>query len=154
MEGIIGMGKLALGVANEQQWMPCDGRLLDCAGYPELFAILGNQFGGDGKTNFALPKTDPQPAGQFFIMVKADEGGGTKQGLLTQFALWPNDNPPKGWLNCDGRLIQSADYPMFAELAYQGQGAVQPSFNLPAIPDNAGMKFIICVEGRDPRSEM
>jgi microcystin-dependent protein len=33
----------------------CDGRLLPIAAHAALFSLLGNQFGGDGRTNFALP---------------------------------------------------------------------------------------------------
>ncbi len=33
----------------------CDGRILPIAPYTALFSLLGNQFGGDGKTTFALP---------------------------------------------------------------------------------------------------
>jgi len=33
----------------------CDGRLLSIAQYTALFSLLGNQFGGDGKSTFALP---------------------------------------------------------------------------------------------------
>ena len=29
-------------------WMLCDGRPLDCSGYPELFAVLGYLYGGSG----------------------------------------------------------------------------------------------------------
>ncbi len=36
-------------------WAPCDGRLLPVNQYNALFSLLGNKFGGDGKTNFALP---------------------------------------------------------------------------------------------------
>ena len=40
-------------------WMACDGRLLPIAQYSALFSLLGTQYGGDGVTNFALPKIDP-----------------------------------------------------------------------------------------------
>ncbi len=33
----------------------CDGQLLPIAEYPALFSLIGNTFGGDGKTTFALP---------------------------------------------------------------------------------------------------
>lgn len=33
----------------------CDGRTLPVAQYAALFSLLGNQFGGDGRTTFALP---------------------------------------------------------------------------------------------------
>jgi len=36
-------------------WLPCDGRLLSIAQNTALFSLLGTQFGGDGKTTFALP---------------------------------------------------------------------------------------------------
>jgi microcystin-dependent protein len=36
-------------------WLPCDGRLVNITGNQALFALLGNGFGGDGKTTFALP---------------------------------------------------------------------------------------------------
>ena len=35
-------------------WMLCDGRSLECAQYPELFAVLGYTYGGSGNT-FNIP---------------------------------------------------------------------------------------------------
>jgi microcystin-dependent protein len=36
-------------------WMFAEGQLLTTASNPNLFAVIGNAFGGDGVTNFALP---------------------------------------------------------------------------------------------------
>ncbi len=36
-------------------WAKCDGRLLDIGNYNELFSLIGSTYGGDGRTNFALP---------------------------------------------------------------------------------------------------
>lgn len=36
-------------------WSWCDGRHLLVDEYPELFAILGQRFGGDGAATFAVP---------------------------------------------------------------------------------------------------
>jgi microcystin-dependent protein len=36
-------------------WAACDGRLLPINQNQALFALLGTQYGGDGKTTFALP---------------------------------------------------------------------------------------------------
>jgi microcystin-dependent protein len=36
-------------------WLKCDGRLLPISQYMALFSLLGVEFGGDGKTNFAIP---------------------------------------------------------------------------------------------------
>ena len=36
-------------------WKFCDGSMLSIAQNSALFSLLGNRFGGDGRTNFALP---------------------------------------------------------------------------------------------------
>lgn len=42
-------GKVPMG------WAACDGRMMDLQHNQALFALLGTTYGGDGKTNFALP---------------------------------------------------------------------------------------------------
>jgi len=36
-------------------WAKCDGQLLPVSQYSALYSLLGTAFGGDGRTNFALP---------------------------------------------------------------------------------------------------
>lgn len=36
-------------------FLPCDGRLIQIASNTALFSVLGTNFGGDGKSTFALP---------------------------------------------------------------------------------------------------
>jgi microcystin-dependent protein len=36
-------------------WAACEGQLLSIASYQSLYAIIGTTYGGNGKTNFALP---------------------------------------------------------------------------------------------------
>ena len=36
-------------------WVPCEGQLLLITQNQPLFALIGSTFGGDGRTNFALP---------------------------------------------------------------------------------------------------
>jgi microcystin-dependent protein len=36
-------------------WLPADGRLLPIMNNQPLFSLLGLSYGGDGRTNFALP---------------------------------------------------------------------------------------------------
>jgi microcystin-dependent protein len=38
-----------------RNWQPCQGQLLPINQYQALFALLGTTYGGDGRTNFALP---------------------------------------------------------------------------------------------------
>jgi microcystin-dependent protein len=37
-------------------WALCNGALLPIVKNPALFSIIGTTYGGDGTTNFALPK--------------------------------------------------------------------------------------------------
>jgi microcystin-dependent protein len=36
-------------------WLPCDGRLLEIRHHPALFALIGDGYGGDSQTTFAVP---------------------------------------------------------------------------------------------------
>ncbi len=36
-------------------WMFCEGQMLLINEYMTLYSLIGVQFGGDGRTNFALP---------------------------------------------------------------------------------------------------
>ncbi|AKC71733.1 phage tail protein [Pandoraea oxalativorans] len=36
-------------------WLPCDGSLLPISRFTALFSVIGNRFGGDGRTTFAVP---------------------------------------------------------------------------------------------------
>ena len=42
-------------------WAELDGRVLSITQNEALFALLGTNFGGDGRTTFALPRVTPQP---------------------------------------------------------------------------------------------
>lgn len=43
-------------------WLACQGQLLLVKDNAALSSLLGARYGGDGTTNFALPKLDPLPA--------------------------------------------------------------------------------------------
>ncbi|KAG2378391.1 hypothetical protein C9374_008534 [Naegleria lovaniensis] len=51
----IGAIKLFSGHVEPEGWKWCDGSVLSCSSYPDLFAVIGTTFGGDGVLNFALP---------------------------------------------------------------------------------------------------
>ncbi|BAE82322.1 phage tail protein [Desulfitobacterium hafniense] len=53
-----------------KKWLICDGRSLPTAQYEPLFSLLGNTYGGDGKTTFALPNligAEPHPNMKYCI---------------------------------------------------------------------------------------
>jgi microcystin-dependent protein len=43
-------------------WMACNGQLLRVEQGTALFSLIGNRFGGDGKTTFALPNLNGRAA--------------------------------------------------------------------------------------------
>jgi microcystin-dependent protein len=55
MEGYLATISFFAGSFVPKGWMSCDGRLLQIAQYTALFSLLGTQYGGDGRTTFALP---------------------------------------------------------------------------------------------------
>lgn len=55
MEPFVGQIMLFAGNFAPRGWAKCDGQLLPVAGNEALFSIIGATYGGDGRTNFALP---------------------------------------------------------------------------------------------------
>jgi microcystin-dependent protein len=47
-------------------WAKCEGQLIDIVQNQALFALIGTEFGGDGRSTFALPNMAP---------VKSTNGG-------------------------------------------------------------------------------
>lgn len=55
MENFLGEIRLFPYGLVPQGWHPCDGTILQVAQYRELFSLIGDKYGGDGTTTFALP---------------------------------------------------------------------------------------------------
>ncbi|WP_218973159.1 phage tail protein [Labilibaculum manganireducens] len=55
MEGYIGEIRFFAGNFAPRGWMFCDGEMLTIQEYTPLFAIISSYYGGDARTNFALP---------------------------------------------------------------------------------------------------
>jgi len=54
-------------------WIKCDGALLPIQQYDTLYALIGNKFGGDGRTNFGVPNlqgAEPIPDMGYYICVE------------------------------------------------------------------------------------
>ncbi|GGL19790.1 phage tail protein [Deinococcus radiotolerans] len=55
MEPFLGEIRIFGGNFEPKGWAFCNGQLLPIAQYTALFSLLGTSYGGNGKTNFALP---------------------------------------------------------------------------------------------------
>ncbi|WP_431484195.1 phage tail protein [Pseudomonas solani] len=62
------------GAAAPAGWLLCEGQVLSTTEHPELFAVIGNVYGGDGIDTFALPNS----AGR--VMRGATSGTGNALG--------------------------------------------------------------------------
>lgn len=71
MDPIMSMVQLFAISYDLENWKLCDGRLLAITQNQAIFALLGNTFGGDGTSTFALPDLRGQaPKGlHYFIAV-------------------------------------------------------------------------------------
>ncbi|WP_084613995.1 phage tail protein [Nakamurella lactea] len=54
-EPFVGEIREFVGETAPAGWALCDGRVLQINDHRTLFALLGSQFGGDGRWTFALP---------------------------------------------------------------------------------------------------
>lgn len=54
-DAFIGEITIFAGTFAPRGWAFCEGQVLPISNYQSLFAILGTNYGGDGRTNFKLP---------------------------------------------------------------------------------------------------
>jgi len=65
MDPYVGEIRLFAGNYAPRGWALCDGSIMHVQQNPALFAVIGNQYGGDGQTTFALPNLQGKaPMGQ------------------------------------------------------------------------------------------
>lgn len=81
MEDTLGEIRLFGGGYPPRGWAFCDGQLLRIPLNSALFSILLNSYGGDGRTNFALPNLESprdsngNPVGAYMICVAGNYPG-------------------------------------------------------------------------------
>jgi len=152
-------------------WALCDGQIMPIAQNTALFSLLGNVYGGNGQTTFALPNLNSSFAighGQGPGLSRRDlgEAGGSPQVTLissempahTHAAVGVagagNSGDPQGrrWAQPRfGRATRNAYAPaanaVMAPDAVTVVGGNQPHENMPPF---LGMYFVIALEGIFP----
>ena len=88
------IGEIMLFAGNfcPQGYLPAQGQILSIAQNSALFSIVGTTYGGDGRTNFALPNLQGRSAigsgnGAGLSPVQLGENVGTEQVTLTSAQL-------------------------------------------------------------------
>jgi microcystin-dependent protein len=73
MDPILGQIKLLPYAFVPMGWMLCNGAILNIQQNTALFSLIGNRFGGNGTTTFALPNlitTSPVSGMEYYIAVQ------------------------------------------------------------------------------------
>ena len=65
---ILGLIRLSPLYFVPENYAACNGALLPIMNNQALYSVLGNKFGGDGRTTFALPKIKPPVANCAYII--------------------------------------------------------------------------------------
>ena len=52
---------------NGINWSLCNGEELSISRYPSLYSVIGNRFGGNGSSTFALPNLDTGNQTRYYI---------------------------------------------------------------------------------------
>jgi microcystin-dependent protein len=73
VDGVVAQIMMFGGDFAPRGWALCDGRLLSITQFEVLFAVIGNRFGGDGRSTFALPDLRGR--------VPVGSGGATRRAL-------------------------------------------------------------------------
>jgi microcystin-dependent protein len=93
------VGQIMSFVGNKAppNWAICDGTLVSVSSYPDLFLLIGVEYGGDGVTSFALPDLRSRaPVGAGAVGFKLNSVGGSDTITLLK------DNLPNVTLNVSG----------------------------------------------------
>lgn len=152
---------------NPRGWLICDGSLVPIRQYTTLFAVIGTQYGGDGRINFALPDLRGRvPMGTGASHPVPGEAMGTAEVTLTASNLPPHSHILYGrgtdfsvpTPSAASQLSGSAAYdnlyapdPMTVNaLAPQTLGTVGMSRPKPNLQPFQAVNFCICHEGEFP----
>ncbi len=144
-------------------WALCNGQLLPISQYTALFALLDTNYGGDGRTTFALPNLQGR------VMVHQDEDfplgsqGGAASTTLSVAQLPAHSHSLNassmagGAINPTGNVLAKASAPLYrsagaanATMAGRSIGSTGENAPIPTMPPYTTLTCIIALTGVFP----
>jgi len=140
-----------------QGWRLCDGAVLPISENKKLFQVIGNHYGGDGKTTFAVPdlrEAAPQFC-HYCIALVGTESTNIYQGIVGETLLLPKSiQPPGNLVECTGGTFTRDQFPQLGR--YIGRrfgGDGENTFGLPNLSGKfpaSGYHYKLAVSGDPP----
>jgi microcystin-dependent protein len=131
-DGSCTIGEVAWFAGNftPTRWVPAAGQLMPIQNNTAIFSVLGTTYGGDGKTNFALPDLRGR------MMIGAGQGTGLTNRVLGATSGAENATPASV-------MVTSPPENVKHHLAMQHT-------TVPTMPPNVALTAMICVQGTFP----
>lgn len=138
LESFIGEIQLLPYSYTPMGWIECRGQVIIIQSNTALFALIGNRFGGDGTTTFAIPDMrgmEPTKDLRYYIAAEGiypEHDGWGNDDFVGQIKLFPYNFEPSGYMHCDGRILNISAYQSLYSLigaTYGGNGTT--TFALP-----------------------
>ncbi|MEY8743710.1 tail fiber protein [Bacillales bacterium AN1005] len=122
-------------------WEFAAGQKMSIQDNQALYSLLGTSYGGDGKSDFALPDLTslPVPDGMGYYIATtglfpARENGGTAMAHAGEVRIFPYTFSPDGWLKLDGSTYNALSYPQLNSVISDVFGSQDgQKFTLPGI---------------------
>lgn len=157
----IGMITLLLGTDLQppEGWMFCDGALLRIEEYADAYSVIGNTYGGDGATTFALPNLPPvknlngQGTARYIMCVNGflpSIGDDIVWPLIGSITLFAGKEPPVNWAFCDGQPL-TRDKGIMLMVVFNLYNTFLPDLLPVKNSDGQGqLRYIVCLDGKQP----
>lgn len=126
---ITGEGRLWFSDTPPAGWLICDGTLLAIVDYPELYAVIGTTYGGDGIATFSLPNLENRvPAGRGGgDFVNLGDVAGNATVTITESNLPPLSTTTNNAESVGSNLVQVVTGVSYSPSSGQGLSVIQPS---------------------------
>ncbi|OYX74959.1 MAG: hypothetical protein B7Y95_04435 [Rhizobiales bacterium 32-66-11] len=146
MDGYIGEVRIFSTNFAPQNWLVCEGQLMQVREYQALFTVIGNAYGGDGINNFRLPDLRGSAAVCTGVSTGATQifQRGTRAGMPTitlSETQMPAHNHLTHRVNVSGSITNktagpsSTSYPAAVTLPTPTGSTNWPALQTPANPD-------------------